>query len=68
MERQAGSQDRGECREQQLVRWRALTVGPSMQHMNGSFTMKYGWAGVSVCVCVCEEGGGALDSSWGYST
>lgn len=49
-DRQVSRQDRGESREQQLVRWRALTVGPSVQHMNGAFTMRHGCVGWCVCV------------------
>lgn len=33
------------------MRWRALSVSPSVQHMNGTFRTKHCWAGVCVCVC-----------------
>lgn len=40
-----------ETREQQLVSWRALSVRPSAQQMNGTFRTKHCWPGVSLCVC-----------------
>lgn len=44
---------RGENTEQQqqLVSWRALSVNPSLPHMNGSFRTKHDWPGVCVHVC-----------------
>lgn len=67
-QKQVGRPTRTERRtEQQLVRWRALTVGPSVQHMNE--TSEWGTTGW----CVHQLGGGGTRGrcTWqffGYGT